>query len=119
MTHRLAAAFALCLATSLAMAQQPPAPAASAPSVKTRAFEQVALRPLREAPASVVARNEARLAAEVPGRVLRWTVDTGGSVRRGALLVELDATDHRLARDRARAAVQSSQARLALAQQQL
>lgn len=119
MTHRLATAFALFLGTSLALAQQPPALAASAPAVKTRVFEQVALRPLREAPASVVARNEARLAAEVPGRVLRWTADTGAGVRRGALLVELDATDHRLARDRARAAVQSSQARLTLAQQQL
>jgi RND family efflux transporter MFP subunit len=119
MSHRFLAALALCLAAGLAPAQQPPAKAASAPAVEARPFEQVALRPLREAPASVAPRNEAKLAAEVPGRVLRWTLDTGGSVRRGALLVELDATDHRLARERARAAVQASQARLKLAQQQL
>lgn len=120
MTHRLPAALALFLCSALALAQQPPpAPASPAHAVRTQAFEQVALRPQREAPAAVVPRNEARVAAEVSGRVLRWTADTGATVRRGALLVELDATDHRLARDRSRAAVQASQARLALATQQL
>ena len=119
MTHRLLVALWVCLSSVGAIAQQPPSNAASAPGIKTQPFEQVALHPQREAPATVVPHNEARLSAEVPGRVLRWTVDTGGTVRRGALLVELDATDHRLARDRAAAAVQASQARLMLAQQQL
>jgi RND family efflux transporter MFP subunit len=119
MTRLLLAALALGLCSASTLAQQSPAPAASVHAVRTQPFEQVALRPLREAPASVVPRNEARLAAEVAGRVLRWTADTGATVRRGALLVELDATDHRLARDRSRAAMQASQARLALASQQL
>jgi RND family efflux transporter MFP subunit len=116
--RRLLPALALCLCSAGGLAQQP---AAGAPthSVRTQAFAQVALRPQREAPANVVPRNEARVAAEVAGRVLRWTADTGGMVRRGALLVELDASEHRLAADRARAAVQASQARLTLASQQL
>lgn len=115
---RAGAALMLCLGCAGALAQKPP-PVAAAHPVKTQSFEQVALRPQREAPAAVVPRNEARLAAEVPGRVLRWTVNTGGAVRRGELLVELDPADHQLARDRAHAAVQASQARLALASQQL
>jgi RND family efflux transporter MFP subunit len=119
MIHRLLASLSLSLCVFSAPAQQPPADAGPAPAVKTQAFEQVALRPQRDAPAAVVPRNEARLAAEVSGRVLRWTVDTGGVVRRGALLVELDAADHRLAVERSRAAVQASEARLALATQQL
>lgn len=119
MTHRFPAVLALFLCSASALGQQPPSAAAPAHAVKTQPFEQVALRPQREAPAAVVPRNEARLAAEVSGRVLRWTADTGGTVRRGALLVELDPTDHRLARDRSHAAVQASQARLALASQQL
>lgn len=117
MNHRLLVAVCLWPLAPLAAAQ--PAPAASAPAVTTRPFEQVALRPQREAPASVVPRNETRLAAEVPGRVVRWSADTGATVRRGQLLVELDPTDHRLARDRAGAAAQASQAKLKLAQAQL
>ena len=118
----LAAALAAAAVSLPGWAQAPAAPAASAPeavSVKVQPFEQLAIRPQREAPAAVVARNEARLSAEVAGRVLRWTADTGGQVARGALLVELDATDYRLARDQARAAVDASQARLKLAESQL
>lgn len=117
--HGFAVAVVLSLYCGAAPAQKPTPPAAVAPTVKAQPFSAVALQPQREAPASVVPRNEARLAAEVAGRVLRWTADIGAAVRRGALLVELDASDHRLAVDRARAAMQASQARLALARQQL
>lgn len=123
MRHRFATALAAAaLLPTLAWSQTPAAPAASAPdavAVTVQAFEQLAIHPLREAPASVVARNEARLSAEVAGRVVRWTADTGGKVARGALLVELEATDYRLTRDQARAALDASQARLKLAESQL
>lgn len=123
MRHRLLATLAaLAAITAPARAQSPatPAtPAAEALAVRVQPFEQLAIRPLREAPASVVARNEARLSAEVAGRVLRWTADTGARVARGALLVELDPADYRLARDQARAALEASQARLKLAESQL
>lgn len=118
-TRRLLTAVVLCASCGPALAQNPPPAAAAASTVKTQPFAALALQPQREAPASVVPRNETRLAAEVAGRVLRWTADTGAAVRRGALLVELDASDHKLAVDRARAAVQASQARLALARQQM
>jgi RND family efflux transporter MFP subunit len=116
---RTALAFVLGLWAAAAHPQPVPAGAASAPAVRTQTFAQVALYPEREAPAAVVPRNEARLAAEVSGRVRRWSADTGAMVRRGALLVELDDADFRLSRDRAIAAREASQARLALAQQQL
>jgi RND family efflux transporter MFP subunit len=98
---------------------QAPSPNGSAAVVQVRPFGDVAVRPQREAPAAVVARNQARVAAEVPGTVLRWTVDAGASVRRGELLAEIDPTDFRLERDRAQAALQATQARVGLAQTQL
>lgn len=100
-------------------AQPATPPNTGAPAIETAPYEQVVLHPVREAPASVVPRNETRLAAEVGGRVLRWTADTGSQVSRGALLVEIDPVDLRLARDQARAAVEGSEARLKLAETQL
>ena len=121
--HRAAWLIAVTTVTTVeAMAAAAPAAPASAAAatVKTTAFEQIVLRPRREAAAVVVARNDSRISAEVTGTVQRWGADTGASVKRGELLVEIDATDHRLARDRAAAALAAAQARaqLALAQQQ-
>jgi len=118
--RRLLLALAWASLSAVVLAQpRPVAPAASAPSVKTLPFLQAAIQPQREAPAQVVPRNEAKLAAEVPGKVLRWTADVGARVSRGELLVALDDTEYRLARDRAQAAVQASEARQTLARQQL
>jgi RND family efflux transporter MFP subunit len=113
----------LCLALGVAQAQAQPAsaPGAKEPAalVQVRRLADVALFPERDAPATVVARNETRLSAEVAARVLRWTRDVGETVARGELLLELDATDFRLARERAEAALQGAQARLQLASTQL
>lgn len=107
-----------------ASAPQSAAAAASAvasqvAAVQTRRWADAALRPERDAAASVVPRNESKIAAEVGGRLLRWTVDVGATVPRGALLAEIDATDLRLARDRARAALQTVEARRGFAEAQL
>jgi RND family efflux transporter MFP subunit len=122
MLHRSLLALACSALAGVALAQAPAAPAASAPeaaSVRAQRYDEIAIQPQHVAPATVVPRNEARLAAEVAGRVLRWTADTGAQVARGALLVELDPTDMRLARDQARAASDASEARLALADKQM
>jgi len=119
MARRFCTALLLGLSAAAGHAQAVPDNAASVPAVRTQPFAQVALYPEREAPAAVVPRNEARIAAEVSGRVRRWSADAGAMVQRGALLVELDDADFRLARDRVIAAREASQARLALAQQQL
>ena len=116
----LVLSLAAALLPGAAMAQAASAPAAdAAPATLTAAFGEVALHPVREVSAVVVARNDSRIAAEVPGTVLRWGPDVGARVARGALLVEIDPVDHRLARDRARAALDAATARAALARQQL
>ncbi|WP_157991510.1 efflux RND transporter periplasmic adaptor subunit [Caldimonas tepidiphila] len=116
---------ALLFCTAPGAAEQPPADAApagsataAAPAVRVARFAEIAIRPERSAPATVVARNQARVAAEVAGRIERWTVDAGGRVARGALLAEIDAGDYRIARERAATAVQAGRARLALAESQ-
>ena len=91
----------------------------AAPAIQTARFDKVALSPSRDVNGVVVARNETRVSTEIAGTVLRWGADTGGTVRRGEMLVEIDPTDLRLARDRARAGLSAAQARAALAQQQL
>ena len=66
---------------------------------------EVGVRPLREvaipdrgtAPASVIAPNDSRIAAEVTAKVARVHAEVGGTVKAGQPLLELDATDYRLA----------------------
>lgn len=110
------------LAVGAALAQVVDAPAGTAGAasfVTTQRFADVAIHPQREAPAAVIARNESKVAAEVSGRLLRWTRKVGEAVARGALLAEIDPADYRLAVDRARAALQGSRARHELARTQL
>lgn len=116
----LGAALACLVAPWAARAQAAPAASAAAPSaVQTQRYADAAVRPRREATAAVLARNESRIAAEVPGRILRWSRDTGEGVAKGEWLVEIDPAEYRLARDRAASAVDAQQARLALAERQL
>ncbi|MCU0955945.1 MAG: efflux RND transporter periplasmic adaptor subunit [Hydrogenophaga sp.] len=75
--------------------------------------------PVRDAPARVRARNVSRLSAEVAGTLQQWTADVGASVKRGQVLARVDPRDQELGVQRARAALEASQARLALAQTQL
>jgi RND family efflux transporter MFP subunit len=91
----------------------------SSVSVELAVLAAIGVRPEREAPATVQARNVSRLAAEVSGTVTSWKADVGAHVQRGAVLVQLDTRDYDLAVQRAQAAVDASKARLALAQSQL
>ncbi len=75
------------LAASAAWAQDagpPPAPVAVAPVVKGSAASTVS------ATGTVVSRNDARLAAEVTGR-LDWVAEPGAKVAKGAPLARVDA----------------------------
>lgn len=113
---------ALCLLfAALPTAAQTPAPAAAPaqPAVEFRAFADIAVYPRRDAPAAVLARNETRLAAEIPAVMSELTAEPGEIVAKGAVLARLDARDYELALERARAAEQSAKARLALAEAQL
>jgi RND family efflux transporter MFP subunit len=76
--------------------------------------------PLRiSAPADVLSPNESQLSADVTARVARVHADVGSTVKAGARLLELDATDYRLALAQAEARVNAAQSRVALAQRRL
>lgn len=110
------------LLSGLAIAQEPASKSTTAPArvpVGVARLDQVWLYPQREAPATVVARNESRLAAESSGTLLRWTADVGAQVRRGQVLAQIDPRDAALGVQRAQAALDASGARLKLAQAQL
>jgi len=108
-------------------AAMPPAhaqntPAATKPAsviIDTAPLSEVVIHPQRELAASVMARNESRLSAEVSGVVLRWTAEAGSAVKKGQLLVEIDPVDFRLAVAQAQAALDAALARLKQAEQQL
>jgi RND family efflux transporter MFP subunit len=93
--------------------------AAAAQAVEARPLKAIALYPERDASAQVVALNEARIAAEIAGRIEAIAVEAGQTIERGALIARLDCRDHLLARDQAHAARAAADSRLALAMQQL
>lgn len=92
---------------------------AMAQTIQTSRLDAIWIQPERTAAAQVLARNESRLAAEVGGRIERWSAEVGDNVNRGDVLVRIDPADYQLALDRARAQQQAAQARLDLALTQL
>jgi len=94
-------------------------PTAAPQAVEARPLKAVALYPGREASAQVVALNEARIAAEISGRIEALAVEAGQTIARGALIAQIDCRDYQLARDQAQAARAAADSRLALANQQL
>lgn len=97
------------------------APVLAAPPVvvKSRPVSELALHPQREASAQVVSLNLARLSAELSARIDSIPVEPGQRIPKGAVIAQLDCRDARIAAQRAQAALESSQARLKLAQLQL
>ncbi|MCB1553362.1 MAG: efflux RND transporter periplasmic adaptor subunit [Xanthomonadales bacterium] len=71
------------------------------------------------AAAEVRPRNDSWLSAELPAVVRSVRADVGDSVARGAVLVELDDRDARLALDQSRAQRSAAEAELLLADQRL
>jgi len=74
---------------------------------------RVAIQPQRSAPAQVIARFEAKIAAEVAARIVQLPYEVGEAVRQGSVLVRLDEGDARLAIARAEAQLAAAQARAA------
>lgn len=97
------------------------APALAAPplAVKSRPLSELAIHPQREASAQVVSLNLAKLSAELAARIDSIPVESGQRIAKGAVVAQLDCADTRIAAQRAQAELESSQARLKLAQQQL
>lgn len=88
-------------------------------AVKWQRADQVFVYPLREAQASVLARNESRLSAELSAVIESIVVDVGQQVAAGDVLALLDPTDAELALAQVQAQLNGLRARLRLAQAQL
>lgn len=92
------------------------APAAPAPPtpVRTAAVAAEGWEEVVEVTGSLLPRERATVAAEVPGRVRAALVDVGSVVAAGAPLVALDDTDLAVEVERAEAALTEARARLGL-----
>lgn len=96
-----------------------PAAAQTPPAVRFQPLSDVATFPQRDAPAQAVALNRTQLSAELSARVMSTHAEAGERVKKGQVLVRLDARDYQLALERAQAQHQSAQARLSQAEAQL
>jgi membrane fusion protein, multidrug efflux system len=85
----------------------------------SRPLAEVAVYPEFRAPAEVVAGDEARIAAEVAGRVVSLPARVGQRVKRGAELAGLDASSYRVEVERMRAQADLVGNRVKLAEAQL
>ena len=106
---------ALCLITLLCS----PALAAAPAAIKSQPLSDLAIYPQREASAQVVSLNLAKLSSELNARIDGILVEPGQRIAKGAVIAQLDCADIEIAALRAQAALESAQARLTLAQQQL
>jgi RND family efflux transporter MFP subunit len=108
--------FALCFVALLPALQ---ASAQTPPAVGFRPLADVTTHPQRDAPAQALALNRTQLAAEVAARVASTHAEPGERVKKGQVLVRLDARDYQLALERTQAQLAAAQARLAQAEAQL
>ena len=92
---------------------------AAAAEWSTRPLSELAVYPEFRAPASVVAFDESRIAAEVAGRIEALPVRVGQAVAKDAELARLDGAAYRIAADRAAAEVELVANRVRLAEAQL
>ncbi len=93
--------------------------AQTAINVKTKPLSEVLVDFERRAPAEVMALNDTTLAAEVSAVVLEVHADVGQVVRKGDLLLQLEATDYQLNLKQAEANLASGKARLTQAEAKL
>lgn len=90
----------------------------AAPAYSVKTLAQLAIYPESRAVAQVVAENESRIAAEVGARIQAIPVKLGQSVRKGELLVKLDARQFQLLAQQADNQVELLNNRHKLAQMQ-
>jgi RND family efflux transporter MFP subunit len=84
-----------------------------------RPLAEIAIYPEFRAPATVVAQEEARIAAELSARIVAMPARVGVALARGAELVRLDDASFRIELERARAQVALIDSRIRLARAQL
>jgi RND family efflux transporter MFP subunit len=93
--------------------------AAQPVTVASRPLAELAIYPSRDAQAQVLSLNIAKLSAQISARIDSIAVEPGQRIAKNAVVARLDCRDYALTAQRAEAALESAQARLQLAQQQL
>lgn len=109
----VAACASLPIAGALAQDKGPPASPVAAAEARV-----VALAPTAWLPGTVVGRDDARVGAEVEGR-LKWVAEVGAAVKAGEVIARLDDTELQLAVAEGEAVANRDKARLAFAGQEL
>lgn len=115
----LALGLPLLLAACSEKPVETPQAAPAALAVEVVPFIKLGFHPERDAPATLLGKNETRIAAEVSARIVTIAVDSGDPVKAGQVLVRLDAKDAELGLARADAGLAQSEARLAQAEAQI
>ncbi|GJM11057.1 MAG: hypothetical protein DHS20C11_33330 [Lysobacteraceae bacterium] len=87
--------------------------------VTTQALGEVSIIATGRAPATVVAKNEALISAEIAGIVRAVSIDVGDQVEQGQQLVEIDPVDYQLQLDQAQAVLVAFDARIKQARERL
>ena len=108
-TYALLVRLSLCLVSLLpavAAGQGGPPPA----NVRVAEARMNNIAPSIQIPGTVVSRNDARIAAEVSGR-LTWIAEIGTSIAVGEAVAKIDATELRLQRDEFRGVLASQESR--------
>lgn len=93
--------------------------AAAAAEWSSRPLSELAVYPEHRALAQAVATNEARLAAEVGGRIEALSPRVGEAVTKGQEVARIDAASYRIALEQARAQAELVENRIRLAEAQL
>ena len=87
--------------------------------VKTAWVKDVAMYLWKSAPATVVSLNDTAVAAEIKARIIEIPVKTGEIVETDRVLVRLDCTDYRVAKQQIEAEIGALEARIRLAERRL
>lgn len=88
-------------------------------AVTTESIGELAYQPLNSAPATTLSLNDSRVSPQTSGYILSLPVRVGEQVEAGQLLAELDCTVNISRQKRAKAALESAQARVDLARRQI
>lgn len=81
-------------------------PAVAAPQYTTVPLEKLAVYPETRAVAEVIPENESRIAAEVTARIEEIPIRAGQAVKKGAVLIKMDARQYKLAVEQAESQVE-------------
>lgn len=112
----LSASAAVCFALLVAGCSEKPAKTEDIRPVRAMVLAAAGANHRVELAGEIQPRYESRLGFRVGGKVIARRVDVGATVKRGQVLMQLDATDFQLAQAQAKAAVSAADSSLALAQ---